>query len=293
MKLLTISNLYHPYIIGGAEIVAQRIAEGMRKFGFSSVVITIAPEEKIEEVNGVKVYYVTKKNLYHFFPKRPRRPWPIRFMWHLLDLYNPWMGQVVGRILDAERPDLVHTHNIVGFSGAVWKAAKRRGLPLVHTIHDHYLLCPNSVMFKARDNCRKPCLTCLPFHYVRRKLSDQVDYVVAVSAFVMARHRQFGFFNRARQGIIHNAAMPHDFNVQTQGAKPSALRLYRSVDGSQRSGAAPWMSLGACPQMGPPLPWRAPGIRPMSALCGKDSPAPGWNFWALFPRRNSIAALMS
>ena len=65
-------------------------------------------------------------------------------MWHLLDLYNPWMGRVVGRILDAERPDLVHTHNIVGFSGAVWQAAKRRGLPLVHTIHDYSLLCANS-----------------------------------------------------------------------------------------------------------------------------------------------------
>ena len=208
MKLLTISNLYYPYIIGGAETAAQIIAEGMRNYGFSSVVICIAPEEKIEEVNGVKVYYVTKKNLYHYFPKRPRRPWPTRFIWHLLDLYNPWMRRVVGKIIDAERPDLVHTHNIAGFSGAAWQAAKRRGLPLVHTIHDHYLLCANSVMFKDGNNCLKPCLSCLPFHYVRRKLADQVDYVVAVSAFVMARHRQFGCFKGARQGIIHNGTTP-------------------------------------------------------------------------------------
>lgn len=216
MKLLTISSLYHPYVVGGAEIAAQRIAEGMRNYGFSSVVITIAPEEKIEEVNGVKVYYVTIKNLYHYFPERPRRSWPIRSMYHLLDLYNPWMGRVVGRILDLERPDLVHTHAMAGFSGAVWTAAKRRGLPLVHTIHDYYLLCPNSGMFKAGNNCLKPCRACMPFHYVRRKLAHQVDYVVAVSAFVMARHRQFTFFNQARQRVIHNAAIPADFTVQKQ-----------------------------------------------------------------------------
>ncbi len=220
MKLLTICNLYPPYISGGAEIAAQVIAEGMKNYGFSSVVVSIAPENRIEEVNGVKVYSVTKKNLYHFFPKRPRRPWPIRLMWHLLDLYNPWMDQVVGRILDAERPDVVHTHDIAGFSGAVWKATKRWGLPLVHTLHGYYLLCPNAVMFKGSANCIKPCLSCRPFHYVRRKLSAQVDYVVAVSAFVMARHRQFGCFSRARQRIIHNAATPFDFKAQPQAQNP-------------------------------------------------------------------------
>jgi glycosyltransferase involved in cell wall biosynthesis len=220
MKVLTISNPYYPYIIGGAESVAQMIAEGMRSYGFRSVVISIAPEEKIEEVNGVKVYYVTNKNLYDFFPKRPRRPWPIRLMWHILDLYNPWMSRVVGRILDVERPDLVHTHNIVGFSGAAWKAAKRRGLPLVHTIHDYYLLCPNSSMYKAGVNCVKPCLACRPFHYVRRQLSAQVDYAVFISAFMMARHRQFACFNGARQGIIHNASIPGHFNVQRQAQNP-------------------------------------------------------------------------
>jgi glycosyltransferase involved in cell wall biosynthesis len=220
MKLLTLSDLYHPHIIGGGELAAQRLAEGMRNYGFSSVVITIAPEEKIEEVNGVKVYYVTIKNLYHYFPKRPRRSWPIRSMYHLLDLYNPMMGRVVGRILDLERPDLVHTHAIAGFSGAVWPAAKRRGLPLVHSIHDYYLLCANSGMFKAGNNCLKPCVACLPFHYVRRKLARQVDYVVADSGFVMARHRHHGFFKQARQRFIHNAAIPAAFTIQKQFHDP-------------------------------------------------------------------------
>jgi glycosyltransferase involved in cell wall biosynthesis len=32
----------------------------------------------------------------------------------------------------------------------------------------------------------------------------------------MARHRQFGFFNQARQRFIHNAAIPADANVKKQ-----------------------------------------------------------------------------
>jgi glycosyltransferase involved in cell wall biosynthesis len=60
----------------------------------------------------------------------------------------------------------------------------------------------------------------MPFHYVRRKLTAQVDYAVAVSAFLMARHRQFGCFNGARQKIIHNATTPPDSTVQNQVQNP-------------------------------------------------------------------------
>jgi glycosyltransferase involved in cell wall biosynthesis len=70
-----------------------------------------------------------------------------------MDIYNPLMAWEVKKIIDREQPDLVHTHNLQGFSVAAWKVVKKRGLPLVHTMHDYYLLCPRNTMFGGGRNC--------------------------------------------------------------------------------------------------------------------------------------------
>ena len=54
----------------------------------------------------------------------------------------------IGKILDAETPDVVNTHNVCGFSLAAWREVKRRRVRLVHTLHDCYLLCSRSVLFR-------------------------------------------------------------------------------------------------------------------------------------------------
>jgi len=46
------------------------------------------------------------------------------------------------RIITDIKPEMVHSHNLYGFSPAVWRVAARQGLPVVHTAHDCYLLSP-------------------------------------------------------------------------------------------------------------------------------------------------------
>jgi len=195
LKILYVSALYTPNFVGGAERVAQSLAEGSLKAGHQTVVVTGAPQKgvRVERVNGVKVYYVGIKNLY--WPHRgSKNPGVLKPLWHGLDTYNALMARELDRILDLERPDLVNTHTIEGFSTLAWRPVKRRGLPLVHTLHEYYLLCPKHTMYRNGRNCQRQCVQCLPYAMPRKRHSNQVDAVVGVSRFLLERHLSFGYF---------------------------------------------------------------------------------------------------
>lgn len=206
MKVLYISSLYAPNVIGGAERVVQSLAEGAVEAGHRAVVVSLGEQKgvRLSCINGVKVYYIGIKNLYWPF-REGRTPAILKPYWHALDTYNPLMSSEVGSILDAERPDLVHTHTLSGFSALAWRPVKQRGLPLVHTLHDYYLMCPKASMFRDGRNCQKRCLPCLPYSLPRMHYSNLVDVVTGVSNFILGRHLDHGFFSEvAEKRVIYN-----------------------------------------------------------------------------------------
>src|SRR5580693_6450239 len=143
MKILVISTLYPPHVIGGAEKAAAMLAEAMVDKGLDVVVISLHPEaeERVEERNGVRVYRLPLDNFYWPF-NRAKKPGALsRIAWHVREMWNRKAARRIGRILDIEVPDVVHTHNISGFSVAAWREVKRRNIHLVHTLHDYYLMC--------------------------------------------------------------------------------------------------------------------------------------------------------
>lgn len=207
MKLLCISNLYQPYAIGGAERVAQILAESMVTRGHDVTVVTLGPEAGAHDcdLNGVKVRYIPIRNIYNnHFVKRPAQG--IRYLWHALDTFNPVAGRDIGRLIDELQPDLVHSHNIAGFSSAAWSVIRRRHLPCVHTIHDYYLLCSRSTLFSGGSNCDRICSSCRMLSSVRRKIVTGLTAVIAVSGFVLELHERMieGFRRIPIRRIIVN-----------------------------------------------------------------------------------------
>ena len=58
----------------------------------------------------------------------------------------------------AARPDVVHVHNFFPLiSPAVHWAAREAGVPLVQTLHNYRLLCPNAIFFRNGRVC-EDCL---------------------------------------------------------------------------------------------------------------------------------------
>lgn len=56
---------------------------------------------------------------------------------------NPAMDRLFTTVLDEVRPDVLHVHHLLHHSINYLHIARRRGLPVVFTLHDYWLSCPN------------------------------------------------------------------------------------------------------------------------------------------------------
>ncbi len=71
-------------------------------------------------------------------------------------LYSRAKKQYVGAIIDRFAPEVVHVHNAYPSLGpAVLLAARERGIPVVMTVHNFRLRCPNGFMFTEGAMCHR------------------------------------------------------------------------------------------------------------------------------------------
>jgi len=226
-RVLFVSNLYAPNVVGGAELTLQTLAEELIRMGHVVEVICLAVDgaDSTDTVGGVTVHRVVANRQHGPFNRRKSTLG--RLQWHVGDVYNRAMGARVAPLIDRFAPDVVSTHNLGGFSIAVWDVVHARGIRLLHTLHDYYLLCPRVTMFKNGENCDGKCASCGIFAMRKRRASRSVDVVIGVSRFVLDRHLASGFFADARHTVIYNArkwdvpAAPD----ASAGAEPRALRI--------------------------------------------------------------------
>jgi glycosyltransferase involved in cell wall biosynthesis len=216
MKVLLIGTMYPPYVFGGAEKAIATLAEALVRSGHDVAVATLHPEacERTEERNGIRIYHLPLDNVYWPFAQRTKPNWLMRLAWHIHEMWNWKAAARVGRILDLEKPDVVHTHNIIGFSVAVWYAVKRRGIRLVHTLHDYYLLCPRTTLYRDGKSCENRCLGCRLLAVNRKAASRCPDEVVSVSRFTLDRHRRAGFFEDVASRVSYNIQSTNDETLQ-------------------------------------------------------------------------------
>ena len=209
MKILFVNSLYAPNVRGGAERSVQSLAEALVERGHQAVVAcTVARAEAGESiVNGVKVLYLPIANLHWPFDHLARSP-ARRKLWHLADTYNPAMRAHIDCAIRAERPDLVHTHNLQGISVGAWYAAAARNLPIIHTTQDYYLTCARCSRFRRGRTCRRTCWDCLPFMFARRRASAAVSGVVGVSRYILEHHRRLRMFPNASIAAVIPADCP-------------------------------------------------------------------------------------
>lgn len=201
MKICFISNLYSPYLIGGAEKYIEELAKHLAKEN-EVVVVTTKPYEglnslkpSVEDQNGVKIYRFFPMNIYHTYYAKQITD-IIKPIWHIIDLWNIHPYFVVKKILKKEKAEVVHTHNLGGLSLSIFSAIKSLKIPHVHTMHDYGLLCPNAMLFRdSGEICKNPRFTCKIYRKLKRKLAnDKPDIVIVASQFVLNLLEDKGFF---------------------------------------------------------------------------------------------------
>jgi len=205
MKVAFVSTLYAPNEKGGAERTVRILAETLVSRGHEAVVISLAPDgvARNDVINGVKTYYVPLANIF-WKQSDESRGRVARMLWHGIDAWNPVMAARVRRILQQERPDLVQTGNLQGFSVSLWRMVRRLDIPLVQMLHDYYLGCPKSTMVAGDTNCATQCRMCRLYTRPRRRDSYLPAAVISLSRRMLTRLEATGLFDRvAHKYIIH------------------------------------------------------------------------------------------
>ena len=147
MKICIINFFYYPYEAGGAAVAVRILVEALKKRGHEVFVITTGPKTPksfSEEIQyGIKVY--------RFYPfgtwisnYTGRVSNMGRIFTFLLNFWNPHTYLTLKKILEKEKPDIVHVHEVPYLSLSVYSAAKSLKLPIVSTIHSVILLYPHN-----------------------------------------------------------------------------------------------------------------------------------------------------
>lgn len=88
-------------------------------------------------------------------------------------LYSTEAKERLGRLIDDEKPDIIHFHNISRqLSPSMISAALSRGVPMVQTLHDLSLVCPAHTFFFDDRPCEE-CAGGAYWHAIPKRCIDE------------------------------------------------------------------------------------------------------------------------
>jgi len=111
-------------------------------------------------------------------------------------------GQDIAALVASFRPDVIHVHNTLPLvSPSVFWAARRAGVPVVQTLHNFRLMCPQAMFLRESKPC-EDCLGKVPWRgVVRGCYRHSVVQTGVLTASLMA-HRALGTYERAVDAFI-------------------------------------------------------------------------------------------
>ncbi len=209
MHILMVNLGYAPDEIGGAEVAVRTLAHALVGQGARVTVAALSSrgQDWDYDNSGVRVHFLAAHPMGNLHTN-PKRTLPQRVLWNLLAELSHWSRDKLVRLVSAEQPDLIHTHNLMGLSTSAWAIARDRRIPSVHTLHGYNLICPRGTMFRARHPCPRQCSSCRIATFARRRASGIPRAVVGNSAFTLNVHLSAGYFPHARHYVIPNAPRP-------------------------------------------------------------------------------------
>lgn len=207
MKIAILTNLYPPFVRGGAEYLTHQVVQELVRQGHRVVVITTVPwksvkafKPELRDEGGVRVYRFFPVNLYHYL-SASRAPYWLRFVWQLVNMFNFQAARVVKRILIAEQPELTVSANLMGISFLIPRVLAGLGLPHIHILHDVQLLHPSGLFMLGRSGSGASARL---YQLGTRWLFGPVGTVVSPSHWLMDEHKRRGMFARAKAVTLPN-----------------------------------------------------------------------------------------
>jgi glycosyltransferase involved in cell wall biosynthesis len=181
VRVLMLSSLWPPAVLGGAEVYAEELGRHLRERGHDVGVVTLG-------VEGDDVVAAVPAWPYRLDQFASQPAWR-RAAFHAADLGNVRAMHTLLDAVDRFRPDVVHSHSIQGMSALPLRISSRRLVAHVHTIHDYWLVCQRASMTNREGHsCPTPCQPCRVVTAIhRRELSGHGPQVVLCVSEATAR----------------------------------------------------------------------------------------------------------
>jgi len=169
MRVLLIHNTYRSP--GGEDIVAKTEAELLRFYG-----------------HEVQEYWRSNVEILRF---RKAFQTPVQVLWAR---DTAWQ---VDSLIRSFRPDIVHVHNTwMMISPVVYWVAKRHKVPVVQTLHNYRILCPNAQFLRAGYPCEICKKKAFPLPGILFGCYRNSRLQTLLVAITVASHRLLGTWQR-------------------------------------------------------------------------------------------------
>ncbi len=215
MKICLITNLYPPYSRGGAEHVVFKTVKGMLEKGHKVVVITTSPHGEDYEVNeNFSIYHFRPWNFF-FYTQAHKHNVLMRALWHAVDMFHFGSAKHVREILKKEKPNVVHTHNLMGIGFLIPSVIRGLKIKHLHTVHDVQLVEPSGIILKLKEkDWRYNGLPTKIYTWLMKNLIGSPNVVISPSQFLLDFYSNRGFFKKSKKVMLRNPVLVDEVLVE-------------------------------------------------------------------------------
>lgn len=164
-KVSVFCDIYPPPMIGGAEGTVANFVSCLASRGVEVKVHTITSDSKEEFVQTHRIL-----NFYTPFETKP--PKPVRLIWHVLELWNPFEVIRTAILLKRDAPQFIMCHNSYFWSWTPILVGNFLRIPTAIFVHDYGLICFRRTLWneKKKNDCIQTCGACR----IRRNFSKKI-----------------------------------------------------------------------------------------------------------------------
>ena len=213
MKVLMCNSFF--YLRGGAERCFLDLMDLLQAHGHEVIPFSMVDERN--RPSAYAPYFISHVD----FPSQLRNGSSVRVKLGVIErtLYFREARRKIEALIAATQPDIVHVHGIAHeTSPSILPAIKKAGIPLVQTLHDYKLLCPNTNFVSqgaicerckghryynaARYRCKRNSLSAstlagleMYFHKALQIYERNVDLFITPSRFLQSKLAEHGVRN--------------------------------------------------------------------------------------------------